>query len=107
MIARMWSGRVPRAQADAYAAYMHEVALPGYEGVPGNRGVYMLRRPDGELEEFCMVTLWDSLDAVRGFAGDDPAKAVFYPRDDEFLAERDRTVRHYDVFGSGGPAPAG
>jgi len=103
VIVRMWRGWVARADAEAYADYMHEVALPGYAGVPGNRAVYMLRRPDGDREEFCMVTVWDSLEAIQAFAGEDPERAVFYPRDDEFLVERELTVRHYDVFGSRAP----
>ncbi|MGH3328150.1 MAG: antibiotic biosynthesis monooxygenase family protein [Streptomycetales bacterium] len=94
----MWRGWVARDGADAYEAYMNEVALAGYAGVPGNRGVYMLRRPDGDREEFCMVTLWESYDAIAAFAGSDPERAVFYPRDDEFLVERELTARHYEVY---------
>lgn len=44
-----------------------------------------------------MFSLWDSMDAVRRFAGDDPEIAVFYPEDDRYLVDRDLTVRHYEV----------
>jgi hypothetical protein len=44
-----------------------------------------------------MFTLWDSLEAVKGFAGEDYETAVFYPEDDRFLVERDRTSTHYEV----------
>lgn len=81
-------------------AYMHEVALPGYAQTPGNRGVLMLRREvPGERTEFTMITAWDGWDSVRAFAGDDPERAVFYPRDVELLVDRDLTVRHYEVYG--------
>jgi heme-degrading monooxygenase HmoA len=57
----------------------------------------MLRRDRGELTEFVMFTLWESLDAVRAFAGEDYETAVFYPEDDRYLVERDLTSEHYEV----------
>lgn len=101
MIARTWTGWVAAEKADAYAKYMHEVAIGGYQQVPGNRGVLMLRRDldDGRVE-FLMVTLWESMDSIRAFAGADPAVAVFYDRDDEFLIDRQLTVPHYEVYGA-------
>ena len=101
MIARTWRGAVSGEDADAYADYMHDTGVAGYSGTPGNRGVWMLRRPvDDGLVEFVMFTLWDSMDAVRAFAGPEPDRAVFYPEDDRFLVERDVTVKHYDVAGT-------
>lgn len=58
----------------------------------------MLRRDAGEDTEFMMFTLWDSIEAVKAFAGDEPEKAVFYPKDDRFLVRRDREVVHYEAF---------
>jgi heme-degrading monooxygenase HmoA len=97
VIARIWRGAVRREDGDAYAAYMQQTGVAGYAQTAGNRGVWMLRRDDGEQTEFVMFTLWDSLDAVRAFAGEDYETAVFYPEDDRFLIERDLTARHYDV----------
>lgn len=97
MIARVWRGAVRAADADAYARYMERTGVPGYAETPGNRGVYMLRRDVGELCEFVMVTLWDSLDAVKAFAGEDHETAVFYPEDDRFLVERDARAAHFEV----------
>jgi heme-degrading monooxygenase HmoA len=57
----------------------------------------MLRRDVGDDTEFLLVTLWDSLDAVKAFAGPDYETAVFYPEDDRYLVERDRAVTHYFV----------
>jgi heme-degrading monooxygenase HmoA len=51
----------------------------------------------GELTEFVMFTLWDSLDAVKAFAGEDYETAVFYPEDDRYLVERDETSTHFEV----------
>jgi heme-degrading monooxygenase HmoA len=100
MIARIWSGKVRREDGDAYAAYIHETGIAGYKSTPGNQGAWLLRRDEDDLAEIITFSLWDSLDAVRGFAGDDVEKAVFYPEDDHYLVERDLTVRHYEVDSS-------
>jgi heme-degrading monooxygenase HmoA len=92
MIARTWRGAVRSEDADA-----NETGVPAYKATPGNRGVWMLRRDLGETTEYVMFTLWDSLEAVKGFAGDDPETAVFYPEDDRFLVERDPISYHYEV----------
>ena len=106
MIARIWNGAVRHEDGDAYAAYIGETGLAGYAATPGNRGAWMLRRDDGEHTEFVTFSFWDSLDAIRGFAGDDVETAVFYPEDDRSLVERDLTVKHYEVADSAG-SPAG
>jgi heme-degrading monooxygenase HmoA len=105
MIARIWTGATRAGDADAYQEYMQEVALPGYANVTGNRAVLMLRRArDDDRTEFTMVTVWDGMQSVIAFTGPDPDRAVFYPRDERFLVERDLTVRHYDVYGDRGLA---
>jgi heme-degrading monooxygenase HmoA len=97
MIARIWRGAVRREDADAYVAYIGETGLAAYAATPGNRGAWMLRRDDGALTEFVTFSFWDSLEAIRGFAGDDVETAVYYPEDDRYLVERDVKVKHYDV----------
>ena len=97
MIARIWKGAVRTPSADAYAEYMQNTGITGYAGTPGNRGVWMLRRDAGENTEFLMFTLWDSVDSIKAFAGEEYETAVFYPEDDRFLVERDRTSTHYLV----------
>jgi heme-degrading monooxygenase HmoA len=97
VIARIWKGAVRQEDGDAYASYMQETGVSGYAAVAGNRGVWMLRRDVGDRTEFVMFTLWDSLDAVKAFAGEDYETAVFYPEDERFLVERDLTTTHYEV----------
>ena len=99
MIARIWRGAVRKQDGDAYARYMQSTGVAGYTSTEGNRGVWMLRRDVDENTEFLMFTLWDSLDAVKRFAGDDHETAVFYPEDDRFLVERDLTAHHWVVAG--------
>jgi heme-degrading monooxygenase HmoA len=97
MIARIWRGAVRRDDADAYADYIAKTGMAEYRSTPGNQGAWMLRRDDEDRSEIVTFSLWDSLDSIRAFAGDDIDQAVFYPEDDRFLIERDRTVRHYEV----------
>lgn len=97
MIARIWRGAVRHADGDDYAEYMAATGLAGYTSTPGNRGAWMLRRDVDDQTEFVMFTLWDSIEAIKAFAGDDPEVAVFYPEDDRFLVARDEFVAHYTV----------
>jgi heme-degrading monooxygenase HmoA len=97
LIARIWNGAVRKRDGDTYADYMRKTGVAAYASTPGNRGVWMLRRDHGEKSEFLMFTVWDSLDAVKAFAGDDYETAVFYPEDDRYLIERDLRATHYSV----------
>jgi heme-degrading monooxygenase HmoA len=98
MIARTWRGWTAPADADRYVDYLRATGVRDYRETAGNRGVLMLRRIDGDRAEFLLVTLWESMDAVRAFAGDDPTVAVFYPEDDAFLIDRERHADHFDVL---------
>ena len=102
MVARTWRGWTRRADAEAYVEYLRETGMKEYRETQGNRGAWLLRRDEGERTEFVTFTLWDSLDAVRAFAGDDVERAVFYPEDERFLVERELTVAHFDVADGSG-----
>ena len=106
MIARIWRGITQADKADDYLAYLQETGLKDYAATPGNRGVTVLRRVQGEHCEFMLVSLWDSMDAVRAFAGENPDKSVYYPEDDRYLLDMEPLVRHYDVAEQIAPAPA-
>lgn len=97
MICRIWHGRTLRTRADDYSRFLEVRAIPDYRSVPGNLEVRILRRDDGEVSHFLTVTLWESEDSIRGFAGDDLLKARYYPEDREFLLEFEPQVRHYVV----------
>lgn len=103
MIARLWRGAVRRADGDRYSEYVAQTGLAAYRQTPGNQGAWLLRRDIGETTEIVTLSMWESEDAIRGFAGDDIARAVFYPEDDAFLVERDDTVVHYAVQDSAQP----
>jgi heme-degrading monooxygenase HmoA len=97
MIARTWHGAVPDAKADAYETYLRLTGLPDYEATPGNRGVYVLRRSAGGVTDFLLLTLWESYEAIRAFAGDDLERARYYPEDAGYLLELEPAVTHYEV----------
>lgn len=98
MIARLWHGVTAASKADDYFEYLKQTGIPDYQNTDGNRGVYVFRRVQDDQAHFLLVTLWDSLEAIRKFAGPEAEKAVYYPEDEEFLLEKEPSVVHYDVL---------
>jgi heme-degrading monooxygenase HmoA len=96
MIARVWRGVVRTPDADAYAEYIRETGFAEYGRTPGNRGAWLLRRDEDGTTEFVTLSLWESLAAIRAFAGDDIEAAVLYPEDERYLVG-ESTIAHYDV----------
>ena len=101
MIARLWHGRVPTAKSESYRRFVNGRAIPDYRSVPGNIGVHILERREGEVTHFITLTFWESLDAVRAFAGEEVDKAKYYPEDSGFLLEFEPRALHYEVVGQG------
>ena len=89
MIARTWQGRVPAAKAAAYSDYLLQTGVRDYQSTPGNRGVLLQRRIEGDVAHFVITTLWDSVDSIKTFAGEQYERARYYPEDDEYLLERE------------------
>ncbi|MBI1879300.1 MAG: antibiotic biosynthesis monooxygenase [Chloroflexi bacterium] len=98
MIARIWHGITPAAKADAYRDFLNQTGVPDYKATPGNRGVYMLRRIEGDVAHFTLVSLWETMEAIKRFAGPEPEQARYYPADAEFLLEFEPLVTHYEVL---------
>lgn len=98
MIARTWTGTTAVDDADAYLDYLELTGLREYRSTPGNRGVYVLRRMEAGGARFLLVSLWESMAAVRRFAGEPPERAVFYPEDERFLIDRDEQVQHWEIL---------
>jgi heme-degrading monooxygenase HmoA len=99
MVARIWQGRTRPGMGKPYFAYLEQTGLKEYKATPGFRDVLVLTREVGDVTEYVLITIWDSMEAVRRFAGADPERAVYYPEDDRYFAEDERTpyVRHYQV----------
>jgi heme-degrading monooxygenase HmoA len=97
MIMRTWRGAVRPADLDRYLAHQSETGIREYRETPGNVGALVLTRARGDLVEVTTVSLWESMDAVRAFAGEEPERARFYPGDDDLLAEKDLHADHFEV----------
>jgi hypothetical protein len=98
MISRFWKGWASPENADAYEALLRAEILPGIERIDGYRGAYLLRRDVDDEVEFATLTLWDSLDAVREFAGDDFELAVVPPQARALLSRFDERSAHYETL---------
>ena len=97
MIARIWRGAVRSQDADEYVTYVRDTGIEHYRSTPGNVGAWILHRTSGDRTEILTFSLWEDMDAVKAFAGQEPSQAVYYPEDDRFLVERSSTVDHYEV----------
>ena len=97
MIMRTWRGAVRSENAEQYLTHQASTGVREYRQTPGNTGALVIRRNRGDLCEVITVSFWESMNAVRQFAGDDPDQAKFYPGDDELLVEKDLHVDHYEV----------
>jgi len=98
MIVRLWHGRTNISKADEYAEFMKERAAPDYGSIDGLEKLYFLRRIDGDVAHFLLITLWDSMESVKKFAGEHPEKAKYYPEDEFFLLEKEETSALYEMF---------
>jgi heme-degrading monooxygenase HmoA len=97
VIARLWHGWTTAANADAYETLLRTEVLPGIDRIAGARGAYVLRSALEDEVEFVTITLWDSLDAVRAFAGEDYDVAVVPPAARQLLSRFDERSRHYET----------
>jgi len=98
IVERVWSARATEQGAADYAEYFKRVVVPELSAVPGYRGARVLQRqPASATVEIVVVTEWESLDVIRGFAGDDIERAVVHGEAAALLAGYDATVRHYKV----------
>jgi hypothetical protein len=107
VIARIWFGRTNALDADGYADYLERSGVEALTATPGNRGVFVLRRVDRGIAHFGVLSLWDSIDDVKAFAGQRPEIARYFPLDDEFLLEKPPTLEHWDIVSSRSLALAG
>jgi len=97
MIARHWRGWTKPENADAYERLLRETVLPGLKRIRGYCGGYVLRDDRADDVEFVVVNLFESLEAVRQFAGPDYAIPVFEPEARRLLSRVETIARHYEV----------
>lgn len=99
MISRVWHGWTTPANADAYEALLKSEVFTGIQNrqIAGYRGIHLFRRSLGDEVEFVTVMWFDSIEAVRAFAGDDYEVAVVPPRARTLLSRFDARSQHYEV----------
>ena len=97
MIARVWRGWTKPDDADAYEHLLREVVYPALKGISGYHGGYILRQEHTDETEFITVNLFESLDAVKAFAGPEYELPVFEPEARRLLSKVEPIARHYDV----------
>lgn len=99
MISRIWHGWTKPQNADAYESLLKEEIFVGIQNrqIAGYRGIHLFRRPLGEEVEFVTVMWFDSIEAIRAFAGDDYEMAVVPPKARALLARFDERSQHYEV----------
>jgi heme-degrading monooxygenase HmoA len=105
-IARIWKGRTLESKADEYETYLNQSGISKIRATPGNLGAYVLRRTFEGKTEFVVISLWESVDAIRRFAGADYQKAVILPKDRQYLLEVEPNVLHYEIARADLPAIA-
>ncbi len=99
MISRIWQGWTTPANADAYEALLKEEIFVGIQNrhIRGFKGIKLLRRVVGKEVEFVTIMEFDSLEAVREFAGEDYEVAVVPPKARAVLARFDARSQHYEI----------
>lgn len=99
MISRIWHGWTTPANADTYEALLKEEIFVGIENrhIHGFKGIQLLRRPAGDEIEFVTIMVFDSLEAVREFAGEDYEAAVVPAKARAVLSRFDERSHHYEI----------
>jgi heme-degrading monooxygenase HmoA len=98
MIERVWSGRTTKEGAAAYVTHFRSAVLPELSAIHGYRGATLAERETEEGVEVVVTTRWESLQAIRQFAGDDIERAVVYDQAAVLFSDYDPRVRHYGVI---------
>jgi heme-degrading monooxygenase HmoA len=100
MITRLWHGYTKPEDAPTYQEMLLARILPGIHRIAGYKGSYVLRK-DGSAEvEFITLTFWESLEAIREFAGEDYERAVIIPEAAALLTRHDERSAHYETIRS-------
>jgi heme-degrading monooxygenase HmoA len=103
VIVRRWSARLESGNVQAYIAHLDHAVKPALAALPGFIEAIVLERSVEEStpprSEVVVETRWESLDAIRAFAGEDISAAVVEPAAARLFAEYDHRVIHYDVIG--------
>lgn len=97
MIARVWRGWTEHGNANAYEQVFRTIVMPELEAVAGLSDAYLLRRELADEVEFMALTIFESLSAVRDFAGEGYETAVISPEAKQVLKRFEERAAHYEI----------
>ncbi len=97
MIAREWRCICPADKIDEFVPYLHDTGIKDAGNTPGYIGAEILHREIEGKYEVVLITFWETMESVKGFAGEDFEKAVLYPEDYRYGITSDLIVKHYTV----------
>lgn len=97
MISRHWRGIAHKARAEDYIIHLRQETIPALAAISGFKKASILTRDTGDGTEFLVITEWESLDAIKAFAGEEPLKAVVPEKVQVMMMNYDREVKHYEV----------
>ncbi len=97
MILRTWGARTTLECADAFHRHLLETGIADYRKIAGCREVHLVRRDEGGVTHFLLLSFWDSLDAIRTYTGENFEVAVLYPGDEAYRLDPDRFVHHFET----------
>jgi antibiotic biosynthesis monooxygenase (ABM) superfamily enzyme len=95
VITRLWRGWTASENADAYERFLLTELFPSMRDIPGFRGADVLRRDDQGEVAFVTLTRFDTLDAIRAFAGDNYKTPVLEPTARALLSHYDQRAQHF------------
>ena len=98
MITRIWHGTTSLENSDEYLEKMKTIALPDYRSTPGNKCAYVLHRIEGGIAHFNLLTLWEDIEAVKKFAGEDYEMPKYYEFDEKMLLELEDISRNFETY---------
>jgi len=99
VILRMWKARSTAEKTSEYVQHATTKVFPALRAIKGYRGAYLLRRAlkDPNAIELVVLSLWESMEAIRRFAGVEADKAVVEPEARAALTSFDDYVAHFEV----------
>ncbi|MGO4745011.1 hypothetical protein [Serratia quinivorans] len=97
MIVRTWHGCVPLQHQQGFSEHLKVTGVQHAQATAGNQGAFFRQEIQGNYAHFFLATYWDSLEAIKRFAGEDYQIAVTYPDDEAFALISDPYVFHHQV----------
>lgn len=97
MISRQWTGITPKEKAPVYIAHLQNDTFLKLSSMKGFVKASILKRNVPEGVEFLVITEWESLEAIKQFAGADPEVAVVPAEVQAIMIRYDKAVKHYEI----------